>query len=195
MAEQTSINFGQIFAVAIVGYLVFRWFTASNSPSTPSSSRNGGRSRVSLAHVEQVAQMFPQLDRRTIMWDLQRNGGSVAATTERVLTGRPLDTPPPSFRPQIPEPATNTSSTGTTRQAKPANPDLITRYNLANKVTQQADAGEATTSGSSSKPPGWSANKNERAEALKRRREEMVLSARRKMEERDRANKAAAAST
>lgn len=25
------------------------------------------------------------------MWDLQRNGGSVAATTERVLTGRGLE--------------------------------------------------------------------------------------------------------
>ena len=25
------------------------------------------------------------------MWDLQRNGGSVAATTERVLSGRGLD--------------------------------------------------------------------------------------------------------
>ena len=26
------------------------------------------------------------------MWDLQRNGGSVAATTERILTGRGLET-------------------------------------------------------------------------------------------------------
>jgi len=26
------------------------------------------------------------------MWDLQRNGGSVQATTERVLSGRSLDT-------------------------------------------------------------------------------------------------------
>lgn len=42
--------------------------------------------------IEQVAQMFPQLSRREIMWDLQRNGGSVAATTERILTGRGLET-------------------------------------------------------------------------------------------------------
>jgi coupling of ubiquitin conjugation to ER degradation protein 1 len=36
--------------------------------------------------------MFPQLSTRDIMWDLQRNGGNVAATTERILTGRGLDT-------------------------------------------------------------------------------------------------------
>lgn len=41
--------------------------------------------------VDQVAQMFPQLGRRDVAWDLQRNGGSVAATTERILGGRGLD--------------------------------------------------------------------------------------------------------
>lgn len=38
-------------------------------------------------HVEQIAAMFPQVSRRDIMWDLQRNGGSVAATSERILSG------------------------------------------------------------------------------------------------------------
>jgi coupling of ubiquitin conjugation to ER degradation protein 1 len=36
--------------------------------------------------------MFPQLSSRDIAWDLQRNGGNVEATTERVLSGRGLDT-------------------------------------------------------------------------------------------------------
>lgn len=35
--------------------------------------------------------MFPQVGRREIMWDLQGNGGSVAATTERILGGRGLE--------------------------------------------------------------------------------------------------------
>lgn len=35
--------------------------------------------------------MFPQVGRREIIWDLQRNGWSVAATTERILGGRGLD--------------------------------------------------------------------------------------------------------
>lgn len=35
--------------------------------------------------------MFPQVGRREIMWDLQGNGGSVAATTEKILGGRGLE--------------------------------------------------------------------------------------------------------
>ena len=41
--------------------------------------------------VERIQQMFPQADRRSILWDLQRNGGSIQTTTERILAGR-LDT-------------------------------------------------------------------------------------------------------
>lgn len=35
--------------------------------------------------------MFPQADPRAITWDLQRNGGSVQATTERLLVGGRLE--------------------------------------------------------------------------------------------------------
>ncbi|GAB7351966.1 hypothetical protein MBLNU459_g2494t2 [Dothideomycetes sp. NU459] len=191
MADQT-INFGQIFAVAVVGFLIYRWFSSSSTAASPSSRGNAGR-QVNPAHVEQVASMFPQLDRRTIMWDLQRNGGSVQATTERVLSGRSLDTPPPSFQPQIPRPATTVPSTNPV-PPKPAHSDLITRYNLSNRIASPAGvapAEQATTTGS--KPQSWSQNKTERADILKKRREEMVLAARRKMEERDRSSAGAAA--
>lgn len=149
------------------------------------------------------------------MWDLQRNGGSVQATTERVLMGRGLDVvcydvlsahemtsklpmdmiltvtqPPPSFQPQIPQAAAIASSTPRPLGLKPITPDLITRYNLSTKIASPSDQGQATSV--ESKPPGWSANKNERAEALKRRREDMVLAARRKMEEKDRQKAGAA---
>ena len=89
MAEQT-INIPQIIAVVLVGFFAIRWFLSSSSNSQ-SSSRNAGR-QINPAHVDQIMGMFPQLDRRTVMWDLQRNGGSVQATTERVLSGRSLDT-------------------------------------------------------------------------------------------------------
>jgi hypothetical protein len=90
MASET-INFGQIFAVAVVGFLLYRWFSGPVVPSSQSSGRNGGR-QVNPEHVEQVAQMYPQLDRRAIIWDLHRNGGSVQATIERLLGGRSLET-------------------------------------------------------------------------------------------------------
>jgi hypothetical protein len=90
MASET-INFGQIFAVAVVGFLLYRWFSGPSPPSSQSSGRNGGR-QVNPEHVEAVAQMYPQLDRRAIIWDLHRNGGSVQATVERLLGGRSLET-------------------------------------------------------------------------------------------------------
>lgn len=138
------------------------------------------------------------------MWDLQRNGGSVAATTERILSGRSLDSvrhmsmvviermlitepqPPPSFQPPMPRQAT-TAATSNPIPSKPANSDLITRYNLSSRITTPAESTspeQATSTGS--KTQSWSQNKTERAEILKKRREEMVLAARRKMEERDR---------
>ena len=89
MADQT-LNIPQIIAVVLVGFLAIRWFL---SPSSTQTGSNGAtRRQINPAHVDQVLQMFPQLDRRAIMWDLQRNGGSVQATTERVLGGRALDT-------------------------------------------------------------------------------------------------------
>lgn len=90
MAEQT-LNIPQLIAVVLVGFLAIRWFLSPASPNQNASSRNAGR-QVNPAHVEQIAQMFPQLDRRAIVWDLLRNGGSLQATTERLLSGRSLDT-------------------------------------------------------------------------------------------------------
>ena len=56
------------------------------------AAANRAAVRVSPAQIDQVAEMLPQLSRRDIAWDLQRNGGNVAATTERALSGRGLDT-------------------------------------------------------------------------------------------------------
>ncbi|GAB7345088.1 hypothetical protein MBLNU457_3491t1 [Dothideomycetes sp. NU457] len=186
MAEQT-INIPQIIAVVLVGFFAIRWFLSSSS-STQSSSRNAGR-QINPAHVDQVMSMFPQLDRRTVMWDLQRNGGSVQATTERVLSGRSLDTPPPSFQPQITQSATQTlPATRPTSSTDAPLPDLITRYNLSSKISSSSGVDPGTASDSSPSPSasgskaGWSQNKSERAELLKKRREDMILAARRKME-------------
>ncbi|EON66115.1 hypothetical protein W97_05358 [Coniosporium apollinis CBS 100218] len=182
MSDQGSINIPQIFVILLVGFLLYRWFFTSSDPAGIRQSRQNG-ARLNPAQVEQLLQMFPQLDRRQLMWDLQRNGGSVAATTERVLGGRGLEVPPPSFQPQLP-PLSSTSTGARPGAAavkpKPSHPDLITRYNLSSKVGSSASI-------EPSPKPAWSQNKNERQQLLQRRREEMILAARRKMEERDRA--------
>ena len=70
---------------------------------------------------------------------------------------------------------------------KSLHPDLITKYNLANRISETSEPAE-----DKGKKAAWSANKEERQSNLQRRREEMILAARRKMEEQDKAKKAAA---
>lgn len=90
MAEQ-SINIPQVIVFAVVAFLVYRWYSSKPSANgtRPSATRS---TRIDPAQIDTIAQMFPQLNRRDIAWDLQRNGGNAAATTERVLSGRSLDT-------------------------------------------------------------------------------------------------------
>lgn len=92
MAEQT-LNIPQLLVFIIVTVLAVRWYLSKPSASgtRPAPGQRRGIT-VNTAQIDQVAQMFPQLDRRQIAWDLARNGGNVAATTEKALSGRPLDT-------------------------------------------------------------------------------------------------------
>ncbi|KAF2877673.1 hypothetical protein BDV95DRAFT_481916 [Massariosphaeria phaeospora] len=181
MAEQT-LNIPQLIVFVIVSVLAVRWYLSK--PAAASGTRPAGQNRavrISPTQIDQIAQMFPQLSRRDIAWDLQRNGGSVAATTEKVLSGRALDAAPTSFNP--PQLRSNTPSRTATPATKASQPDLITRYNLASKVASQA----ATTPDESAKPKAWSQDKSERQANLQRRREEMILAARRKMEAKEKA--------
>lgn len=126
--------------------------------------------------------MFPQLDRRSIAWDLAHNGGNVAGTSERILSGRGLDTPPVSYAPRLPEPApanATTSGTSVRSESKASGQDLISRYNLQGRVQGK---GKEPVLSEEQVRKGWSSDKAARAEGLRRRREEMVLAARRKME-------------
>lgn len=152
-------------------------------------AREASAMRLREVAAQRIQQMFPQVDRRTILWDLQRNGGSIQATTERVLAGR-LETPPITFQP-APPPGSNPSASTGAQQAKqaerPKQPDLITRYNLQNKVSAESEEEAAQK-----KREGWSSNKDERQTLLKKRRDQMIIAARRNMEAKIAAEKAAA---
>lgn len=100
-----TINIPQLILVVAVTIFVVRYLFFSSGDGSPgdtaaaargggassSAAANGGGNRAREADVERVQQMFPQIARRDIMWDLQRNGGNVVATTERVLSGRGLE--------------------------------------------------------------------------------------------------------
>ncbi|OWP05148.1 hypothetical protein B2J93_3279 [Marssonina coronariae] len=208
MADHT-INLPQLAFLIILGGIAIRFFFFSSGPSSsPNRSSNSTNNiRAREEDVERIQQMFPQVPRRTIMWDLQRNGGNVVATTERVLSGRGLEVvrlisrsqslghevgmypsantwPPQSFQP-LPVPAPSVT-TATSTQSKLSQPDLITRYNLQAKLAEDASRAEGeeevTSSGRQRPGQAWSANKGERQALLQRRREEMILAARKKME-------------
>ncbi|KAF1361243.1 AMFR protein-like protein, partial [Lizonia empirigonia] len=180
MAEQ-SINIPQVIVFAVVAFLIYRWY--SSKPSAHGTRPAANRSvRINPAQIDTIAQMFPQLNRRDIAWDLQRNGGNAAATSERVLSGRTLDSAPASF--QLPAgPPSTVPTQPVTAAAKPSQPDLITRYNLSSKLSQAPEPTEEKV-----KAKGWSADRNERQSNLQRKREEMILAARRKMEEKEKAS-------
>ena len=99
--------------------------------------------------------------------------------------------PPQSFQPDIPAPSTPVTSATTSAPAKPPNPDLITKYNLQSKLRSDETEKLATDTPSATAGSGWSANKTERQQLLQRRRDEMILAARRKMEERDKGKRPA----
>jgi coupling of ubiquitin conjugation to ER degradation protein 1 len=94
MADQT-VNVPQLLLVILLGGLAVRYFffgATTEGPGGASAGRTSAQNvRAREADVERVQQMFPQVARRSIMWDLQRNGGNVVATTERILSGRGLE--------------------------------------------------------------------------------------------------------
>ena len=92
MADQT-INLPQLVLILLLGGLAIRFFffSSASSESQNRNSNSASNVRAREADVERIQQMFPQVSRRSIMWDLQRNGGNVVATTERILSGRGLE--------------------------------------------------------------------------------------------------------
>lgn len=194
MAEaEPSLNIPSLLTLAVVSFFVLRWFLSSRT-----STENGGLReqlqprgrRVDPAQVEQISQMFPQLNRREIMWDLHRNGGSVTATTERILTGRGLETPPPSYQPEALRTTPPEVPTTSRPASKAQSENLIARYKLESKVGIESTDGASGDDGGVYKPDAtWSQNRTERQRLLQKRRDDMILAARRKMLEKEKAPK------
>ncbi|KAK4134302.1 hypothetical protein BT67DRAFT_380856 [Trichocladium antarcticum] len=192
--QDQQINLPSLVVILVLSGLILRYlfFSSSSPPGSRVDPVVLMRSRE--AAVERIQQMFPQAERRAVLWDLQRTGGSVAATTERILAGR-METPPVSFQP--PPPPGGSSDNNGAPTAKPAGrpvqPDLITRYNLKDKVatpvTESAASGARGDGQAGAK--AWSSNKEERQSLLQKRRDQMILEARRKMEAKIAAEKAA----
>ena len=89
--DEATISYSSIAFVLGLAFIIYRYFSAPSSDATPSSGPRPQGQRYTEAQLDQVTAMFPQMSRRDIAWDLQRNRGNVNATVERVLGGRGLD--------------------------------------------------------------------------------------------------------
>lgn len=83
-----QINLPSLVVILVLSGLIVRYLFFSSPPGNQQPRDSLSQMRQREAAVERIQQMFPQVDRRTILWDLQRNGGSIAATTEKILSGR-----------------------------------------------------------------------------------------------------------
>ena len=91
-SSDQTIGIPQLILLLLIGGIAIRYFFFSSNTNPSSQARSAANNlRAREADVERIQQMFPQVSRRNIMWDLQRNGGNVVATTERILSGRGLE--------------------------------------------------------------------------------------------------------
>lgn len=84
--DQISLPYFIVILI-LMGFIV-RYLFFNGAGSTPSTRSPEAALRARELAAETIQQMFPQVDRRTILWDLQRNAGNIQNTTERILAGR-----------------------------------------------------------------------------------------------------------
>lgn len=88
-----GIGIPQLAACLLIGYLFFRWYSSTPPPPNAPAPTPPAASRRPTAHelarlqqrAEVVRGMFPQISLSAIKWELQKNGGSVEITTEKIL--------------------------------------------------------------------------------------------------------------
>lgn len=173
--------------VAFIAFLFLKYFSA-DSPPPGTDSEYTWVSR----NIDQVLVMFPNTDTNAIAYDLSKTR-SVEETIEKLLAGQDLPSPPITsrFHDFANRSDTNTSSAASTSSSnsrantrngtntnEPTKEDLIKKYNLQNRVY----ADPLTSEPDGSQKYEWSKSREEREKTLRRRKEEMVLAARRKLQ-------------
>lgn len=85
--DQISLPYFLVILV-IFGFIIRYLFFNGGNATAQSARSSEAMMRAREVAVERIQQMFPQAERRSILWDLQRYGGNIQGTTERILAGR-----------------------------------------------------------------------------------------------------------
>jgi len=191
------MNEGAVFlAIVVIAVFSYRFFAgptdgisggggAGSTSQAPRRAPPRGR-QVTPSMVEVIQTMFPHLPPSSIAYDLSRTG-SVEITTNNILARNslppaPADSPYHQLFPSPQPPSQSSSSSAVPTTSKP---DLITRYQLDARLSEEIPAepelppsdkgkGKASTS--------WSQSQAEREKNFKNKRDDMILRARRQMQ-------------
>ena len=137
--------------------------------------------------------MFPDIPEASIRYDLSLSG-SAEVTCERILQQGYLPLPPPGFpgadvaRQAVSEdyqrhhtPSTPAAATASaTRAASSTSSNLISRFHLESRLHEP----HTTPKGKEPAAVAWSPNAQDRQQSLQERKAQMILQARKRLEER-----------
>ncbi|PUU76201.1 hypothetical protein B9Z19DRAFT_1102516 [Tuber borchii] len=200
MSQSDNLGLPQVAACLLVGYFVFRWFFKSSDPSSVSPTRSPVVDQRRLQEQSLLLTgMFPQVSMAAAQAELIRNGGNIEIATEKILAAGGLPEPPAPVAAPLDSSAARTTLAATINRTAAHNTsgasssrvggyqDLITRYNLHGRLHEGDASSSSTLSGKGKSPQ----TRSDRQLAHQNKRDEMILAARRRMEEMDRKQAAA----
>jgi len=137
--------------------------------------------------VEVIQAMFPHLPPSSIAYDLSRTG-SIEITTNNILSRNTLPPAPTNspYHQQFPSPAPpSQSSSSSTPVPSSSKPDLISRYKLEPRLSEDipVEPTPINDKGKGKAPSQWSQSQMEREDNFKKRRDDMILRARKQMQD------------
>lgn len=144
----------------------------NSNPATNNNANRRPRREVSDDMIEVVQTIAPQLTRGQIRMDLERSG-SVEVTMERYMETGSLPFPPgESTATQNYQSDISEHSQATKKEPE----NLIDKYDLKSKIKDDEDEGIEDIDENK-----WGSSKEERSSLLNKKREEMILQARKRL--------------
>ncbi|KAI5117125.1 hypothetical protein M0805_007972 [Coniferiporia weirii] len=190
-----------VVALAVI-VVVISWATSSKESPEDRSARAalGFRPKnVTPEMLETISGMFPDMPRDNIRYDLLRTG-SVEMTTNKIIERGFLDAPPAGYYRIYPRESPAARATGVSTGAFGArasssksaakHPSLISRFHLEERVVDDTTPADIAPEDAGGKA-AWEATPERREASLKERKAQMILAARKRMLE---GQKAASAS-
>ncbi|KAA1477946.1 hypothetical protein DENSPDRAFT_787332 [Dentipellis sp. KUC8613] len=172
-----------VVALAVIVF-IFRWATSSK-PSPEAQAARALRFRpkkVTPEMVQTISNMFPDIPRENIHYDLLRTG-SVEITSNRIIERGFLDAPPQAYYTLYPRSAAPTPAPGlpprpastTTASATKKPETLISRFHLEARVSTEEATKAVEDAGGRAV---WEDTPEKREASLKERKAQMILAAR-----------------